>query len=74
MPSKTTLYAASNMSSAIIEISFKLPDFKSLEEARAVYKSEAEQVMAALKYLPQGTRHQLLILMLEEKGNLLMHS
>lgn len=52
-----------------IHIEKSLPDFadvKSLEEIENFYKDEAITIYKALRdSLPQGTRHQLLILMLQ---------
>lgn len=51
---------------AHIAIDQPLPEFESLDGASAFYRAEAAQIAAALKSLPQGTRHQLLLLLLEQ--------
>jgi len=51
---------------AHIAIERELPTINSLAEGASFYRVEAEQIVAALKSLPQGTRYQLLLLMLEQ--------
>lgn len=56
--------------SVTIVIDAKLPDFDSLALAQERYDVEASMIMDALRALPQGTRHALLIKMLEAHPNL----
>jgi len=59
-----------------LHIKGKLPSMetkqlKSLKDVEEIYKTEALNVFDVLsKHLPQGTRHQLLILMLKDAQNL----
>lgn len=43
----------------------EIPEQSSLKESTRLYKSEASSIMEALSVLPQGTKYQLLCLMLE---------
>lgn len=55
------------------EIEDSLPSGNWREEWDAKYKYEASLLFRGLKQsLPQGTMHQLLILMLQDKQNLMM--
>lgn len=49
----------------------EFPESDSIEECKARHQENAAWVMQALKVLPQGTKHELLILMLREKECLL---
>jgi len=42
-----------------------VPHQSSLEESKDIYKSEAKKIMKALSVLPQGTKYQLLCMLLE---------
>jgi hypothetical protein len=54
-----------------IEISDELPDLEFTKDMERLYKNEAIDLFSALKKsLPQGTLHQLIILMLENHLNL----
>ncbi|MHB8871656.1 MAG: hypothetical protein ACYC5G_04340 [Candidatus Doudnabacteria bacterium] len=56
---------------AVIKIGGKLPKFESLEKAKNHYYDDAVTLYEVIKnYLPQGTRHQLLIIMLQDATNL----
>lgn len=48
-----------------LAITAQLPRFDSLDEAEAFYQAQAKLIADALGRLPQGTRYQLLILMLQ---------
>jgi hypothetical protein len=47
-----------------------IPDLSSLQEIQDFYIKEAKDVYDCLKMLPQGTQHQLLIIMLQNYEHL----
>ena len=49
-----------------IDQGFVKSDFETLDKAQSIFISDAKWIDLALKHLPQGTRHQLLLLMLED--------
>lgn len=51
--------------SVVLSILNEVPEQPSLEESTFFYKTEAKAIMRALSALPQGTKYQLLCLMLE---------
>ena len=59
--------------SVILEINGNLPDDPSLanwqKRINEFYNDQAKIVMEALDQLPQGTKHRLLILMLEKQAS-----
>ena len=55
-----------------LELHKEFPESESIEECDMRHKENAAWVFRALSVLPQGTRHALLILMLQEKRNLLI--
>jgi len=58
--------------SCTIVIEDPIPDFTSLEDAQVKYKHDAARIAYALTHsLPGGTLHQLTIMLLEHKTNLL---
>jgi hypothetical protein len=62
---KASPLGAAPIPDVMLDISETLPsDFGSVGAAN-FYKSEARALMDGLSVLPQGTRHQLLLLMLE---------
>lgn len=50
-----------------LTIETEVPEIASIEGSREFHKENAMWVMEALSVLPQGTRHELLIMMLQEK-------
>ena len=57
-----------------LELHKDFPKCPTIQEVEYRHKENAELVFRALSVLPQGTRHALLILMLQEKRNLLIIS
>ena len=53
-----------------INICGSLPEYLGLPETEAFFKQQAEDLMLALGCLPQGTRYQLLLLMLQDAKSL----
>ena len=47
---------------------FEFPNYEQV--AKEFYNDQAKKVLEALSHLPQGTKHQLLILLLQEKVNI----
>jgi hypothetical protein len=47
-----------------------LPEMDSFDEAKRIYREQAESIFQALRSLPQGTRYQLALLILAETPNL----
>ncbi len=55
----------------VIEINTDLPRTNNLEEAQALHNEDANRLFLAMKMnLPQGTRHRLAQLFLEDSVNL----
>jgi hypothetical protein len=59
-----TLHLYNELTSSVIDVI----------DGEQFYKAEAREVMRCLEQLPQGTRHQLLILMLQDAQNLRIHN
>jgi hypothetical protein len=58
--------------SCTIVLEDSIPEFESLEDAERKYKHDAARIAYALTHsLPGGTLHQLTIMLLEHKTNLL---
>lgn len=58
----------------VLEISQPLPpaeQFETMQEAEAFFLQQAELVLQALHRLPQGTLHQILVIMLRNKADYL---
>ena len=55
-----------------LELHKEFPESTTIQQVEYRHKDNAELVFRALSVLPQGTRHALLILMLQEKRNLLI--
>jgi hypothetical protein len=71
---RTVLYG-DPVSSHAINIEQPMPDFDSMDEARAVYAKEGKEIADALfSSLPGGTLDALLIEMLDRKRSLLVVS
>lgn len=66
---------AEPVADGVINICGELPEYETLELAELNYKAEAQKIFDVLfNTLPRGTRHQLMILMLQNtvelyKGN-----
>jgi len=57
--------------SAQITIEIEMPQVGSLKQAEQIYKRQAKGLLEVLSgALPQGTRHQLLIVLLQDSSNL----
>jgi hypothetical protein len=59
--------AGQEVPDATLFIADRLPSFRTTREAREHFKADAATIMEALKSLPQGTRHELLVLLLQDK-------
>jgi len=58
--------------SCTIVLEDSIPEFESLEDAEKKYKHDAARIAYALtRSLPGGTLHQLIVMLLEHKTNLL---
>lgn len=53
-----------------LEIHDEIPKAPTLDAAREFYRADAAKLQEALRALPQGTRHELLLLELHAAGNL----
>ena len=63
--SKAQATSDKEITSTTLIVDEAIPTHASLEESTLFYKSEATRIMRALAALPQGTKYQLLCLMLE---------
>lgn len=55
--------------SVTLVIDKEVPEQSSLVASKRVYRADAEDIMEVLAALPQGTKHQLLCLLLESSVN-----
>ena len=63
--SKAQGFTDKPVTSTTLVIDAEISQQQTLEESALYYKSEATRIMRALAALPQGTKYQLLCLMLE---------
>jgi len=75
-PCEVTVYKAEGLghcpevADVTIHIAGSIPPSSSLEQSRALYRVQAQRLRDALYHLPQGTKHQLLILLLQDAESL----